>query len=94
MRVLRIRVLNTFLERHADATKPIAVWVATAQAATWASIVDVKKTYPTADYVAGYTVFNIKGNKYRLATEISYQVEIIRVHWVGTHAEYDKDEWK
>jgi mRNA interferase HigB len=50
--------------------------------ATWASIVDVRKTYPHADAVDEYTVFNIKGNKYRLATQVHYQMQIVRVHWM------------
>jgi mRNA interferase HigB len=39
-------------------------------------------------------VFNIKGNKYRLITEISYRFRRIYIRHVLTHAEYDREKWK
>lgn len=41
-----------------------------------------------------YTVFNIKGNDYRLVTWIDYESGIVVMKWFGTHAEYDKEQWK
>ncbi|MEG4036702.1 type II toxin-antitoxin system HigB family toxin [Microcoleus sp. S36b_A4] len=35
-------------------------------------------------------VFNIKGNSYRLSVEIRYDIGIIFIRFIGTHAEYDK----
>ncbi|WP_334310858.1 type II toxin-antitoxin system HigB family toxin [Dolichospermum circinale] len=32
--------------------------------------IDVREVYPHADFVQGYTVFNIGGNKFRLITKI------------------------
>jgi mRNA interferase HigB len=40
------------------------------------------------------TVFNIKGNTYRLITIIEYQRGVIQVREALTHAEYSKDSWK
>jgi mRNA interferase HigB len=54
----------------------------------------VRKTYAHADFVEPYTVFNIKGNTYRLITVISYRYQRIFIKYVLTHAEYDKDKWK
>ncbi len=39
---------------------------------------DVKEVRPDADFVDGYTVFNIKGNDYRLITEINYARSSVR----------------
>ena len=39
-------------------------------------------------------VFNIGGNKYRLATRILYPSQKIFILKCMTHAEYDEDEWK
>lgn len=40
------------------------------------------------------TVFNIRGNNYRLLTAISYPAGVVNVLQFLTHAEYDKEKWK
>ena len=40
------------------------------------------------------TVFNIKGNEYRLLTLVDYENAIVVIKDVLTHAEYDKGAWK
>jgi mRNA interferase HigB len=35
-------------------------------------------------------IFNIKGNTYRIETKVSYEVTVVLVRRVGTHAEYSK----
>lgn len=40
------------------------------------------------------TIFNVKGNEYRLLTSIDYAGGIVEVLEVPTHAEYDKNLWK
>jgi mRNA interferase HigB len=70
------------------------VWYRIAKAAIWKNIEDVRKTYPHADPVEGLTVFNIKGNRYRLIVKIEYQWQKIFVKDVLTHAEYNRGDWK
>ena len=55
---------------------------------------DVRKTYPHADAVGAFTVFNIGGNKYRLATSINYRTGKVYIRRVLTHEEYSKEDWK
>ena len=55
---------------------------------------DVRKTYPNADAVGEFTVFNIGGNKYRLATSISYRTGKVFIRHVMTHQEYSRADWK
>jgi mRNA interferase HigB len=43
--------------------------------------------------VGPYTVFNIKGNVYRLIVKIEYRWQMIFVKHLLTHAEYDRKEW-
>ena len=45
-------------------------------------------------FVDPFTVFNIKGNAYRLVTKIEYRWQMIFVKHLLTHAEYDKGDWK
>jgi mRNA interferase HigB len=56
--------------------------------------VEVQAVYPKAEAVGNFTVFNIKGNKYRLILSINYEQQIIYIKYVLTHAEYDKENWK
>ncbi len=55
---------------------------------------EVRLVYPQADYVKPYTVFNIKGNTYRLITMINYEHRLISIERCVTHAEYSKGDWK
>ena len=50
--------------------------------------------FPHADSVGKWTVFNVKGNKYRLITEINYAKQFVFVRHFLTHSEYDKGAWK
>jgi len=50
--------------------------------------------FPHADIVGNFTVFNIKGNSYRLITIIKYVPAIIYIRRIMTHGEYDKGDWK
>jgi mRNA interferase HigB len=35
-------------------------------------------------------IFNVKGNNYRLETQITFGTQVIAIKWIGTHAEYDR----
>ncbi len=70
------------------------MWFGVAKAARWQSITDVRKTFPSADPVGKFTVFDIKGTKYRLIVKIEYRFQKIFIAHVLTHAEYDKEKWK
>jgi mRNA interferase HigB len=73
---------------------PIGDWHKIAKNAEWQSLVDVRKVYPHADYVHPFTVFNIKGNAYRLIVKIEYRWQMIFVKHLLTHEEYDEGRWK
>lgn len=52
------------------------------------------QTFNTADYVDGFTVFDVGGNQYRIATVIHYDKQRNYVRAVMTHAEYDRNNWR
>lgn len=81
-------------KKHADLSEPLDAWYRVARRAVWTSLIDVRRTFPTADAVGCCTVFNIKGNTYRLVTEINYHSARIFLRHVLTHAEYSKGGWK
>jgi mRNA interferase HigB len=47
-----------------------------------------------AEAVGNFTVFNIKGNRYRLILDINYEEQVAYFKYFLTHAEYDKEQWK
>jgi mRNA interferase HigB len=94
VRVISRKALREFADAHKDAEIPLDDWYRTARRLRWANFVDVRKTYPHADSVGGFTIFNIGGNKYRLATYINYQTGKIYVRHVMTHEEYRRVDWK
>jgi mRNA interferase HigB len=50
--------------------------------------------YPHADAAGEFTIFNISGNKYRLATYIDYRTAEVYIRHVMTHEEYGREDWK
>ena len=87
------------IRRHRDAAPALRAWLRVVEEAQWRSIVDVRKVYPSADGVeveSGniVTVFNIRGNNYRLVTQISYRAAVVNVIELLTHVEYDREKWK
>jgi len=94
MRVIGIEKLVEFSTIYSDAEVPLDAWSQIAEQAEWKHIMDVRQVYPHADFVEGYTVFNIGGNKYRLITKITYIVKIIDIRYVLKHSEYNEEKWK
>jgi mRNA interferase HigB len=80
--------------RYGDLEASLDVWFRIAKRASWQSLTDVRKTFANADAVSQWTVFNIKGNRYRLITEINYRFQRVYIRHVLTHAEYDREGWK
>ena len=78
---------------HPDLREPLDVWYRIAKKAVWKNLMEVRRVFPTADAVVKFTVFNIKGNAYRLVTEINYQTGRVFLRHVLTHAEYSKGGW-
>ena len=70
------------------------MWRAVVAAAGCINFAQLKADSPSADYVPPFTVFNVKGNKYRLITVVDYTEQIIVVRDVLTRAIYGKGKWK
>lgn len=91
MRVITLRTLRQYWERHSDAEEALRSWYQDAQAAKWKTPEDVKTVHRNASVVAGNRiVFNIKGNQYRLIVAIHYNTGFVYIRFVGSHQEYDK----
>jgi mRNA interferase HigB len=93
-------VIGKFVRKHVDARQWLAEWTRNVEGARWAGLHDVRKLYPSADGGVKLsngrlvTVFNVRGNDYRLIADIVYAAGIVNVLDILTHAEYSKDLWK
>jgi mRNA interferase HigB len=99
MRLIGQDVLRQAVRHHADARRWVEQWVATVEDAVWQNLEDVRQDYPSADGVrlrsrTIVTVFNVKGNQYRLITNVNYFAQALIALEMLTHAEYEKDKWK
>jgi mRNA interferase HigB len=86
--------LVEFWNKYTDSKKALELWVRIAQETEWKNIIDVKKSYPSADAVGDCMVFNVKGNNYRLIVAIKYIFQDIDIVNILTHAQYSKNRWK
>jgi mRNA interferase HigB len=92
--VISRKKLKAAAMRHPELEPALDAWFRIAKKALWQSLADVRKTFASADAVEKWTVFNIKGNKYRLITEINYRFRRIYIRHVLTHAQYEQEKWK
>ena len=91
MKILKFKLLKDFWRKHPDAEDSLMRWAEYIEKAKWKSHADIKKAFPSADYVGNDRyVFNISGNKYRLIAIVVFFNGFLYVRFVGTHAEYDK----
>jgi mRNA interferase HigB len=94
MHLISIRQLRADSTRYPDTLTPIEEWYNIVRKAEWANLEEVREIYRDAEAVGNFTVFNIKGNKYRLIADIDYESSTIYYKYFLTHADYDKDRWK
>ncbi|WP_158591553.1 type II toxin-antitoxin system HigB family toxin [Deinococcus cavernae] len=92
MNVIAWKKLKTFADRYPDALEPLDHWYKLARKANYTSFADVKEDFGSADWVGGYIVFNIGGNKYRLIVFPNFEGKRLLVEAIFTHKEYDA--WK
>lgn len=91
MRLISRKTLKDFWAKHADSEQALKAWFHEAKSNRWKSFTDIKAHYRSADALPGSrVVFNIKGNTYRLIVRLHYNTSIVFIHFIGTHAEYDK----
>jgi mRNA interferase HigB len=99
MLVLGTTVLDRAGRKHPDTRAWLVQWRDVIERARWQGIHDVREAFPAADGVrvesgGVVTVFNVKGNAYRLLTAVHYPRQQVIVIDLLTHAEYSKGAWK
>ena len=97
MVVVTRRHVQQAMNQCPDAAIELRAWMSVASIARWKNMIEVVHTFKDADAVDGYTVFNIRRNRYRLVTVIHFSKQKDRLETQGhiyirsflTHSEYD-----
>jgi mRNA interferase HigB len=72
MHVVAFKKLRQSYQQYPEIKSQLKGWYKIARKAEWNSLVDLRRTFPSADQVGNFTVFNIVGNNYRLIVDIIY----------------------
>jgi len=72
MHVISYKTLKDYSNNHADCKEALSNWYKIASKANWSNLIEVQAVFTKAEAVGNFTVFNIKGNKYRLIVSIDY----------------------
>jgi mRNA interferase HigB len=99
MRIVTRKRLREFAQRYPETAEPLEKWYRVLRAAMWQNLQEARRVYPHAVSVTvasgnSVTVFNIRGNKYRLNAAIHYNRQRVYVLQLLRHAEYSKGLWK
>jgi len=94
MHVISRKALRLFWDRYPHSETPLARWFKVMQHTEFRNFSELRATFPSADKVDDWIVFNIGGNKYRLMASIHFNRGKVYVRHVLTHQEYDRGAWK
>lgn len=94
MHVITRRRIREFAAIHPTSAPALGAWYRIVAGTDFASFAELRRVFPSADFVNGKTVFNIGGNKCRLIAVIHYNRSKVFIRHILTHAEYDRGAWK
>lgn len=94
MRVISKKPLRAFWDRHPESKPAIEDWFRKASQLKAPSFPSLCQTFGSADYVDGFTIFDVGGNRYRIVAAIHYDKQRLYVRQVMTHAEYGRNYWR
>lgn len=94
MHLISAGKLKQAASKYPDAANVIQAFCKIIKQIQGKNITEVQQIYRDAEVVNNFTVFNIKGNKYRLIIDIDYEEQVAYFKYFLTHAEYDKEQWK
>lgn len=98
MHIITSKRLQAASEEFPEAAKEIGSWRRIVKLARWQNFVELRASFPDADDVDGFIVFNLKHNRYRLIAAVHYAKVIdgrltLGHVYIGaflTHRDYDR----
>jgi mRNA interferase HigB len=94
MQLLGLLKLEDFKRKHAASRGQLDAWRSYVETAQWSGPQDIKRWSAMASFLAdNRVIFNIKGNSYRLVVKVRFESGVVLIEWIGTHAEYSKQDF-
>jgi mRNA interferase HigB len=93
MRIIKEKTLIQIYQsiEYRLAKEPLKAWIYEVRKANWSNSGELKTKYKNSSILdSKRVVFNIKGNRFRLITDIEFKLGIVFIVWFGTHEEYDQ----
>jgi mRNA interferase HigB len=92
VRIVSEKAIRAFIQKEPRSAKALWLWADVIRAGSWKDPADLRGTFSSASFVGDLTIFNVGGNKYRIAAYMHYSRQIVYVKQIGTHQDYDT--WK
>jgi mRNA interferase HigB len=90
MRVIAKKRLMDLAAQYPNSRPSVQAWHQIVANTDYDSFDQLRQTFPKADMVGRYVIFNINGNHFRLITVIHFNRRIIYIRALLTQAGYDK----
>jgi mRNA interferase HigB len=96
--IVTVKRLSEAAGAYGEAAREIGAWIKIVKTARWRNFNQLRKTFPDADHVDGFVVFNVRHNRFRLIAAVHY-AKVIKERltlghvYIGafmTHKEYDR----
>jgi mRNA interferase HigB len=94
MHIITRKRIKEFIEKYPDSQSSLETWYQIVRHANYDTFNELKQHFSSADYVDGYVVFNISGNKYRLIAVVHFNRKKVYIRNILTHPEYDRNKWR
>ncbi len=93
MHIISRKALRVFWTQHPDSEEPLIRWFKIMHQTQFHNFAALRRTFPSADKVGAFVVFNIAGNKYRLIASIHFNRGKVYIRHILTHQAYDRGGW-
>jgi mRNA interferase HigB len=91
MRIIGLNRIHDFCAAHADCRRWLENWISDVKGSRWQTTHDIRLRYASASFLSdNVVIFNVKGNDYRLETQVAFNVGVVAIKWIGTHAAYTR----
>jgi len=92
--IISRKTIRLFSEQYSDSENALTRWFKIMQQHDFLSFEALRATFPNADKVGDFVVFNIGGNKHRLITVIHFNRRKAYIRHVLTHQDYARGAWR